>query len=94
MSTLQKFIHELQGTLQTDLSHLKEFVKDELADRMVDASEIVEKINSCVAVMHKQMVMEKVSFFNAMLLCRKIVIVINNCLHYFRKVFVKNCKFF
>ncbi|KAG8187084.1 hypothetical protein JTE90_016180 [Oedothorax gibbosus] len=59
MSTLQKFIEELQGTLQSDLSHLKEFVKDELTDRMTDAADIVEKINSCVALMHKQMLIEK-----------------------------------
>lgn len=61
ISALQKFIQELQGSLHTDLSNLKAFVKEEFWERMAEVSQVIETINKTVAELQKQTAVEKVS---------------------------------
>ncbi|XP_035228857.1 RB1-inducible coiled-coil protein 1-like isoform X2 [Stegodyphus dumicola] len=54
-----KFIQELQGSFRSDLSNLKTFVKEEFWERMSEVSQIVENINSCMANLQQQILLEK-----------------------------------
>lgn len=55
----------MQGSLQSDLSNLRTYVKEEFWERMSEVSQIVEKINSAVAELQKETLAEKVCFIES-----------------------------
>ncbi|XP_054712123.1 RB1-inducible coiled-coil protein 1-like [Uloborus diversus] len=64
ISALQRFIQELQGSLRSDLSNLKAFVKEEIFEGMSEVSQIVENINTTMVQLHQQMLSEKEEALN------------------------------